>query len=54
MASSSDDVRSLQAEITKLQTELQGLKVGGEDITVADYLLKRLEQLGLKVHFGLC
>lgn len=45
------DVESLQAEIKRLQSELQGLDVGGEKITVADYLLTRLEQLGVKVPF---
>jgi hypothetical protein len=46
---SSQDVSSLQAEVSRLHAELQALKVGGEQITIADYLLKRLEQLGVKV-----
>ena len=47
------DVPSLQAQVVSLQTEIQALKVGGEQITIADYLLKRLEQLGVKVSLNL-
>jgi pyruvate decarboxylase len=49
---SSQDVPSLQAKVSRLHAELQALKVGGEQITIADYLLKRLEQLGVKHMFG--
>lgn len=43
------DIESLQAEVKRLQSELQTLDVGGEKITISEYLLKRLEQLGVKV-----
>lgn len=45
----SNDVHALQSEIVKLQTELDSIKTGGEEITVANYLLARLEQIGVKV-----
>lgn len=43
------DVKSLEAEVKRLRSELQTLDVGGEKITISEYLLKRLEQLGVKV-----
>lgn len=46
----STDVASLQAEVKRLESELQALNVGGEQITISEYLLKRLEQLGVKVN----
>lgn len=46
---SAKDVSALQAEVARLHTEIRALKVGGDEITIADYLLKRLEQLGVKV-----
>ncbi|KZP33569.1 pyruvate decarboxylase [Athelia psychrophila] len=46
------DITSLQAEVKRLQSELNTLDVGGEKITVSEYLLKRLEQLGVKHMFG--
>lgn len=42
-------VPSLEAEVARLQAEIQALHVSEEQITIADYLLKRLEQLGVKV-----
>ena len=42
-------VSSLEAEVARLQAEIQALHVSEEQITIADYLLKRLEQLGVKV-----
>ncbi|KAH7927614.1 pyruvate decarboxylase [Leucogyrophana mollusca] len=49
--------RDLQAEVNKLQHELQALKVqhhsdDGEQITISEYLLTRLEQLGVTSVFG--
>lgn len=49
---SAQDVSALQAEVARLHTEIRALKVGGDEITIADYLLKRLEQLGVKHMFG--
>ncbi|KAF7978485.1 hypothetical protein HWV62_45623 [Athelia sp. TMB] len=46
------DVKSLEAEVKRLRSELQTLDVGGEKITISEYLLKRLEQLGVKHMFG--
>ncbi|KAF8073823.1 thiamine diphosphate-binding protein [Lyophyllum atratum] len=45
---------ALKAEISRLQLELQNLKTqsGTKEITVGDYLLKRLEQLGVTCMFG--
>lgn len=45
-------VTELQSEVAKLRNELQSLQVEGKDdeqITVSDYLLARLEQLGVTV-----
>ena len=47
-----NDIHALQSEIVKLQTELDSLKTG-EEITIANYLLARLQQIGVKViRFG--
>jgi hypothetical protein len=46
---SSQDVPALQAEVARLQTEIHALRDGGEEITIPNYLLTRLEQLGVKV-----
>jgi hypothetical protein len=46
---SSQNVLDLQAEVARLKTEIQGLKDEGEEISISDYLLTRLEQLGVKV-----
>lgn len=48
----SNDVHTLQSEIVKLQTELDSLRTGGEEITIANYLLARLQQMGVKVRFS--
>lgn len=47
-------VTDLQAEVNRLRHELQTLEVqhesgDGEFITISDYILKRLEQLEVKV-----
>jgi len=47
-------VTDLQAEVNRLRHELQTLQVqheaeDGEFITISDYILKRLEQLEVKV-----
>ena len=49
-------VANLQSEVSKLRHELQTLKVedetphlAGEQIYIANYLLERLAQLGVKV-----
>ncbi|KIM89288.1 hypothetical protein PILCRDRAFT_219466 [Piloderma croceum F 1598] len=49
---SSQDVPALQAEVARLQTEIHALRDGGEEITIPNYLLTRLEQLGVKHMFG--
>ncbi|KAI0081530.1 pyruvate decarboxylase [Panus rudis PR-1116 ss-1] len=52
-------VASLQTEVNRLRHELQTLKVedespaAAEHITIADYLLERLSQLGVTQMFGL-
>jgi hypothetical protein len=46
---SSQDVPTLQAEVARLQTEIHALRDGGEEITISNYLLTRLEQLSVKV-----
>ncbi|EGN98011.1 hypothetical protein SERLA73DRAFT_182846 [Serpula lacrymans var. lacrymans S7.3] len=48
---------NLQAEVNRLRHELQSLKVDkqsddGEQVTIAEYLLARLEQLGVTSIFG--
>lgn len=42
---------ALQAEVNRLQLEVQSLKVeqGSEHISIGNYLLTRLEQLGVTV-----
>ena len=47
----SQSTAALEAEIHRLQHELNTLKQdqGSETITVGNYLLARLEQLGVKV-----
>jgi hypothetical protein len=42
---------ALQAEVNRLQLEIQSLKVeqGSEQISIGNYLLSRLEQLGVTV-----
>jgi pyruvate decarboxylase len=49
---SSQNATSLQDQVNRLQSEVQALKRGGEQITISNYLLTRLEQLGVKHMFG--
>ncbi|TCD60395.1 Pyruvate decarboxylase 1 [Steccherinum ochraceum] len=55
---STQSVANLQSEVSRLRHELQTLKVedqvpaAGDTITIADYLLERLTQLGVTQLFG--
>lgn len=57
---SSQSVASLQASVNRLKHELATMKVddqipeAGESLTVADYLLERLTQLGVTVSTRPC
>jgi hypothetical protein len=44
-------VQSLQDEVNRLYRELEALNVAGERISVGNYLLARLAQLGVEASF---
>lgn len=49
---SDQTVASLQSQVAHLQSQVYSLKHGGEQITISNYLLTRLQQLGVKHMFG--
>jgi hypothetical protein len=49
LTKSSQNIATIKSKVTHLKTEVPALKYAGEQVTIANYLLTRLKQLGVKV-----